>query len=113
MERDNLDSLCQHFDRLPDPRVERGRRHELLDILVIAVCGVICGADSWVEIEGFGKAKLEWFRGFLGLPNGIPSHDTFGRVFARLEPESFQRCFQDWAAGLREEVPSRFIVLDG
>ena len=113
MERDSLDKLYQHFDRLPDPRAERGRRHELLDILVIAVCGVICGADGWVEIEEFGKAKLEWFRSFLGLPNGIPSHDTFGRVFARLEPESFQRCFQSWAEGLREGLPDRFIALDG
>jgi len=68
------------FADLVDPRVERTKRHRLLDIITIALCGVICGAESWVEIEDWGDAKLEWLRTWLDLPNGIPSHDTFGRV---------------------------------
>jgi hypothetical protein len=75
-------SITEHFGRLTDPRMEERVEHRLLDIIVIAICGVICGADSWVEIEEFGRAKQEWLKGFLELPNGIPSHDTFGRVFA-------------------------------
>lgn len=108
-----LDGLWHYFGQLPDPRARPARRHGLLDIIIIAVCGVICGADSWVDIEEFGKAKLEWFQSFLDLPNGIPSHDTFGRVFARLEPEPFEKCFLSWAEGLRQGVRGRLIALDG
>ena len=86
-------SITEHFASLEDPRIERTKLHQLLDILVIAICAVICGADDWVEVELFGNAKLTWLRTFLELPNGIPSHDTFGRVFARLNPEQFQQCF--------------------
>ena len=100
MEQTPLKGPKQYFGELADPRAERARRHELLDIIIIAVCGVICSADSWVDIAEFGKAKLEWFQSFLSLPNGIPSHDTFGRVFARLEPEAFERCFLAWAQEL-------------
>ena len=74
------DSILTHFSELPDPRSVRGRQHELSDILTIAICGVICGAESWTEIEQFGGDKERWFRTFLKLPSGIPSHDTFGRV---------------------------------
>lgn len=113
METTPLERLRHYFGQLPDPRAERAKRHDLLEILIIAVCGIICGADSWVDLEEFGKAKEEWFRTFLELPNGIPSHDTFGRVFARLEPEPFERCFMAWAEGLREGVSGRMIALDG
>ena len=113
MEQDSLDSLLQHFEGLQDPRAARARRHELLDILVIAVCGVICGADTWVDIAEFGLAKQEWFEQFLHLPNGIPSHDTFGRVFARLDPEQFQGCFLAWAAAMREASGGKLVALDG
>ena len=82
-------SLREHFATLPDPRVERTRRHELLDIITIAICAVICGADSWVDVELFGRSKETWLRTFLALPGGIPSHDTFGRVFAALDPRQF------------------------
>ena len=75
-------SLVEHFEDLEDPRVERTKFHQLRDIIVIAICAVICGADNWVEIEEFGQAKRDWLEALLGLPNGIPSHDTFGRVFA-------------------------------
>jgi predicted transposase YbfD/YdcC len=85
----------------------------LLDIVVLALCGVVCGADSWVEIAEFGRAKLEWFQQFLHLPNGIPSHDTFGRVFARLDPEQLQECLLAWAAALREASGGKLVALDG
>jgi len=86
-------SIGEHFGDLDDPRVERTRRHQLLDIIAIAICGVICGADSWVDLELFGQSKHEWLKQFLSLPGGIPSHDTFGRVFARLDPQKFTDCF--------------------
>ncbi len=86
-------SLSTHFAALDDPRVERTKRHRLLDVLTSALCAVICRADTWVEVEEFGKAKEAWFATFLELEQGIPSHDTFGRVFARLDPEQFGRCF--------------------
>ena len=77
-------SIMDYFETLEDPRIDRCKRHQLLDIIAIAICAVICGADSWVYIELFGKSKLEWFRTFLELPHGIPSHDTFGD--SRLDP---------------------------
>ena len=86
-------SIMDYFETLEDPRIDRCKRHQLLDIIAIAICAVICGADSWVYIELFGKSKLEWFQTFLELPHGIPSHDTFGDVFSRLDPEQFQQCF--------------------
>jgi len=105
-------SIGEHFSGLTDPRVERTRRHKLLDIVVIAICAVICGADSWTEIEAFGHAKEEWLRTFLELPNGIPSHDTFGRVFARLDPREFGRCFLSWAGAI-STLTHRQVALDG
>src|SRR2546429_8935560 len=86
-------SLQEHFATLEDPRVERTKRHQLLAIITIALCAVICGADTWVDVEEFGHAKRAWLETFLDLPNGIPSHDTFGRVFARLDPEQGHRVF--------------------
>ena len=83
-------SIAERFGILEDPRTGHTRRHELLDIIVITLCAMICGADNWVEIEEFGKTKEDWFRRFLKLPNGIPSHDTFGRVFGLRDPEQFR-----------------------
>jgi predicted transposase YbfD/YdcC len=108
-----LGSLSTHFAALDDPRVDRTKHHPLLDIIVIAVCAVICGADSWVEIEEFGKAKRAWFRTFLALPNGIPSHDTFGRVFAALDPEQVQQCFLAWVQAVATLADTQLIALDG
>jgi hypothetical protein len=106
-------SFWEHFSILPDPRVERTRRHNLQDILTIAICAVIGGADSWVDITTFGRSKEKWFRTFLDLPNGIPSHDTFGRVFAAMDPEAFERCFQAWVSDLAGNTEGKLIAIDG
>jgi predicted transposase YbfD/YdcC len=108
-----LGSLLTHFQILEDPRLERSRLHNLLDIIAITVCAVICGADSWVEVQKYGIAKHDWFKGFLRLPNGIPSHDTFGRVFAAILPEQFQACFAAWMAEVAERLGLHQIAIDG
>ncbi len=84
-------TLIERFSKLKDPRDNRSKRHTLIDVVVIAICAVVCGADSWVDVELFGKSKRDWLARLLELPNGIPSHDTFGRVFARLDPVQFDR----------------------
>ena len=106
-------ALVTHFGELEDPRIDRAKRHELLDIIVITLCAVVCGADNWVEIEEFGKAKREWFAGFLKLPNGIPSHDTFGRVFGLLDPEQFAACFTAWMRQVSELAQGEVVAIDG
>ena len=106
-------SIMERFEILEDPRTGHARRHELLDIIVITLCAVICGADNWVEIEEFGKAKEEWFRRFLKLPHGIPSHDTFGRVFSLLDPEQFSACFMDWVRSVSELAHGEVVAIDG
>lgn len=105
-------SIAEHFASLEDPRISSKSEHKLLDIIVIAVCGVICHADDWVSIAQFGRAKEEWLRGFLELPNGIPSHDTFNRVFSRLSPTQFQRCFAGWVQALSGTYEG-LIAIDG
>jgi len=106
-------ALLEHFATVPDPRVNRTRRHKLIDILAIAICAVIGGANNWVEVAKFGEAKEAWLRAFLELPNGIPSHDTFGRVFARLDPEAFSRCFAAWVEAVREATKGQVVAIDG
>lgn len=106
-------TLSEHFGSLEDPRVERTKRHQLLAIITIALCAVICGADTWVEVEEFGYAKRAWFERFLDVPHGIPSHDTFGRVFARLNPEQFQACFLSWVQAINTVLPAQQIAIDG
>jgi predicted transposase YbfD/YdcC len=104
-----------HFDDLSDPRTERCRRHELLDIIGIALCAVISGAESWTAVQAYGHAKHDWLARWLRLPNGIPSHDTFRRVFCLLDPEAFQRGFAARVAALAERgVGSRLTIpIDG
>jgi predicted transposase YbfD/YdcC len=110
-----LSPFVQHFGAVPDPRIDRTKQHLLLDLLVIALCAVICGAEGWEDMEAFGRAKERWLRERLGLalPNGIPSHDTFRRVFARLDPEAFGRAFLAWAEALRVQTKGEVIALDG
>lgn len=106
-------TLAAHFADVPDPRIDRTKLHPLLDILVIAICAVICGADTWVEMEEYGKAKEAWLKRFLPLPNGIPSHDTFARVFARLDPEALQRSFLSWVRAVSQVTQGEVIAIDG
>jgi len=106
-------TFTAHFAQVPDPRLDRTKEHQLLDILTIAICAILCGANDWVGIATFGEARLAWFRTFLDLPNGIPSHDTFGRVFARLDPEVFAQAFLSWTQALRETVLAEVIAIDG
>jgi predicted transposase YbfD/YdcC len=108
-ERRDLESI---FAQVEDPRVERTKRHRLREIIILAICGVICGAEGWVDIEEFGKAKEAFFRRWLELPNGIPSHDTFGRVFARLDPQQFEASFVQWVQGISKTVKG-VVAIDG
>jgi predicted transposase YbfD/YdcC len=105
--------LLHHFGHLTDPRIERTKEHKLSDIVVIAICAIIAGADGWVAVETFGHAKEKWLRTFLELPNGIPSHDTFGRVFGLLDPTEFEQAFSQWVAAARETLNGQIIALDG
>ena len=106
-------SFFKHFATVTDPRIERSKEHLLIDIIAIAILAVISGAEGWVGIETYGKAKYEWLKEFLELPNGIPSHDTFSRVFARIEPLEFQKSFQNWIKTITEKLEVEVISIDG
>ncbi|MEJ1935858.1 ISAs1 family transposase [Nostoc sp. NIES-2111] len=121
-------TITDHFAKMEDPRVDRTKRHKLIDILTIAICAVICGADSWVAIELYGCTKYEWLKTFLELPNGIPSHDTavastggtparrcltFARVFAQLNPQQFQECFLSWMRTIQKITSGEIVAIDG
>ena len=105
--------IKKHFRKLRDPRRRHGRLHRLLDIVVIAIAAVTGGADDWEEIAAFGRRHQAWFRRFLELPFGVPSHDTFERVFARLEPSVFQRCLRDWLLALSDVLGLKHVAIDG
>ena len=113
MEQSLTANIAEYFKELKDPRIERTKRHKLLDILVIAICAVICGADNWVEVALFGEAKEEWLRTFLELPNGIPSHDTFNRVFNKLDTEQFSTCFIHWMQAASPLIKGQVVAIDG
>ena len=106
-------SLIAHFQDLPDPRVQRTQAHDLIDILIVAICTLLCGGESFNDMADFGHAKRDWFKTFLTLRNGIPSHDTFNRVFAALDPAAFADCFLRWTQSLRQAVAQEIVALDG
>ncbi|HYV38110.1 MAG TPA: ISAs1 family transposase [Gemmataceae bacterium] len=106
-------TIKHHFRKVKDPRINRHKRHALLDIIVVALCAVLCGAKDWQQIEAFGKQRLSWFRRFLLLANGIPSHDTFERVFDRIDPRAFHQGFQSWMAALLETLDIKHVAIDG
>jgi len=113
MPKKPLEAIHEHFSRVKDPRKERSKEHHLIDIISIAICGVICGAEGWTDIENFGNSKVLWLKSFLELPNGIPSHDTFGRVFSMLDAEQFQLAFYEWVFAVNEIIEGQIINIDG
>jgi len=108
-----IEIIEEYFGKVKDSRKERTKDHKLIDIITIAICGVICGAEGWTDIELFGKSKLTWLKTFLELPNGIPSHDTFGRVFSMIAAAEFQQAFYDWVVAVNEIVQGQIINIDG
>lgn len=106
-------TIEEHFSQIKDPRLERTKLHQLIDIITITICAVICGAESWDDIEYFGECKYKWFKSFLSLPNGIPSHDTFNRVFAQINPQELEKCFSDWVKSISSLLPGEQIAIDG
>jgi hypothetical protein len=113
MPREPINNIKEHFAGLSDPRSGNAIQPKLIDIIVIAICAVICGADSWADVENFGRAKEEWLRQYLDLPHGISSHDTFGRVFARLDAEEFQRRLLRWVQAVMKTTQEQVVAIDG
>jgi len=112
MENKQIISLEENFGKIADPRIDRTKLHKWIDIIILAICAVICGAEGWEEIEEFGKEKQEWLGNILELPNGIPSHDTISRVFSKINPEEFEKGFFDWVSSLTENIRG-VIAIDG
>src|SRR5262245_62635725 len=106
-------SIPQYFAQLKDPRRAHRRLHLLQDLIVIALCAAIAGAQDWQQIETFGRKRRGWLRRFLVLPNGIPSHDTFERVFNRLKPQAFQACFREWVQAITAALRIKHVAIDG
>ena len=106
-------SLVEIFEELKDFRVDRNKRHRLVDIMVLAVTAFICGAETWTEVQDFGESKQAWFERFLELPNGIPSHDTFCRVFSLLNPADFEACFLRWIESIHHSTQGDIVAIDG
>ena len=122
MPKKPLEAIEEHFSKVPDPRKDRTKDHKLIDIIAIAICAVICGAEGWVDIELYGKSKQPWLSTFLELPNGIPSHDTFGRVFSLIDAQQFQlafytapavRCRCEWVWAVNDILQGQIINIDG
>jgi predicted transposase YbfD/YdcC len=113
MPKKPLEAIEEHFSKVSDPRKDRTKEHKLIDIIAIAICAVICGAEGWVDIELYGKSKQAWLSTFLELPNGIPSHDTFGRVFSLIDAQQFQLAFYEWVWAVNDILQGQIINIDG
>ena len=113
MPKKPLEAIEEHFSKVTDPRKDRTKDHKLIDIIAIAICAVICGAEGWVDMKLYGKSKEPWLRTFLELPNGIPSHDTFGRVFSLIDAHQFQLAFWEWVWAVNDIIQGQIINLDG
>ena len=113
MENESFPSILISLSKIEDPRIDRTKKHQLVDILFIAICASIAGSDSWLDIEEFGEAYEEWFRSILDLPNGIPSHDTFARVFAKLDPKQLNQCLIEWINQVQVISKGEIVAIDG
>jgi predicted transposase YbfD/YdcC len=113
MPKKPLEAIEEHFSKVVDPRKDRTKDHKLIDIIAVAICAVICGAEGWVDIELYGNSKLSWLSTFLELPNGIPSHDTFGRVFSMIDAQQFQLAFWEWVWAVNDIIKGQIINIDG
>ena len=113
MEHEKSTDIRQYFQQLDDPRIERNKKHDLLDIIMITFIGLVCGVDGWESIEDNAEVRKPWLETFLKLPNGIPSHDTLRRVFARLDPKAFQACIFEWINAVRTRVGGEVVAIDG
>jgi DDE_Tnp_1-associated len=106
-------SFFSHFAKIEDPRMQRTQLHKLGDLLFIAVCATLCGANAFTAMEEFGRSKIAWLKNFLELPNGIPSHDTFRNVFIAIKPEAFTECFMSWVKVLNMPIKNKIVAIDG
>ncbi len=113
MEEKAIGRITEHFGKVHDPRIGNATRHKLIDLIVIAICAVVCGADGWSDVALFGKSKFNWFKRFLELPHGIPSHDTFGRVFGLIYPKEFRCSFLEWVKAIQKLTQAEVIAIDG
>lgn len=106
-------TFVEFFADMPDPRLDRKKKYELVEIFVVALCAVLTGAETWIEIEQFGNVRLAWLRRFVALKNGIPSHDTFGRVFSLIDPQEFGARFLNWVQEVCRTSKNRLVAIDG
>lgn len=113
MPKKPLEALEEHFIKVSDPRKDRTKDHKLIDMITIAICAIICGAEGWTDMEIFGNSKVVWLKTFLELPNGIPSHDTFGRVFGMIDAQQFQLAFWEWVWAVNDIVQNQIVNIDG
>ena len=112
MENENIFSISEHFSSVDDPR-HHNIQHKLIDIIIIAICAIICGAESWTQVSEYGRSKHDWFKQFLELPSGIPSHDTFGRIFAIIDPGQFSHSFTMWVQSMTQLCSGSQVAIDG
>jgi len=113
MPKKPLEAIEEYFSKVTDPRKERTKDHKLIDIIAIAICAIICGAEGWTDVEIFGNSKVVWLKTFLELSNGIPSHDTFGRVFGKIDAQQFQMAFWEWVWAVNDIVQGQIVNIDG